>query len=101
MVLTGKQRRFLRALGVQLPATLQVGKGGVSPPVVAQAEAELTARELIKGRALQACPLTAAEAAAALAEATGAHLVQVVGRNFLLYRAAAEMPQIELPPGRI
>lgn len=96
-MLTGKQKRFLRALGVNLDVVLMVGKGGVTDATAAQAREALLARELIKGRVLDTSPQEPDEAAAALADAIGAELVQVIGRNFLLYQRHPEEPRIELP----
>ena len=45
----------------------------------------LAARELIKLRVLETSPYTAKEAAAILAEKTGADCVQVIGSKFVLY----------------
>ncbi|HEY8346570.1 MAG TPA: YhbY family RNA-binding protein [Symbiobacteriaceae bacterium] len=97
MELRGKQKRFLRALGVNMNPILIIGKDGITPNVVMQADRALLARELIKGRVLETAPQSAEETARALAEATGAVLVQVLGRNFLLYRRNPKEPKIELP----
>ncbi|MGE5676227.1 MAG: YhbY family RNA-binding protein, partial [Mycobacterium leprae] len=70
---------------------------GVSDNTIFQAEGALGARELIKGRVLNTAPEGVTETASAIAEATGAELVQVVGRNFLLYRRNEDEPRIELP----
>ena len=96
-MLTGKQKRFLRAMGSKLDPILQVGKFGVTEPVIAQAEEALGARELLKGRVLETAPHDAETSAEQVAMATGAELVQVIGRNFLLYRRKKEKPVIELP----
>jgi RNA-binding protein len=95
--LRGKQKRFLRAMGVTMDPILTIGKDGVTDNVLMQANGVLTARELIKGRVLQTSPETPDATAAAIAEATESELVQVVGRNFLLYRRNEEEPRIELP----
>lgn len=97
MALKGKQKRFLRAMGVTMSPILQVGKGGIGSHVVTQAVHALKARELIKGRVLETAPLSADETAAELAVATGAEVVQVIGRNFLLYKRNPQEPKIELP----
>ena len=47
----------------------------MSPP----GDDALTARELIKGRVLETAPVLPREAAAAVAEATGSEVVQVIG----------------------
>ena len=85
-MLTGKQRAQLRALANTVETILIVGKGGVTENVLAQARDALTARELIKGRVLDASLLTAREAADILAEKCGAETVQTIGSRFVLYR---------------
>lgn len=97
MELRGKQKRFLRALGVTMNPILTIGKDGVSEHTIMQAQGVLLARELIKVRVLGTAPVSAEETAAAVAEATDAALVQVVGRNFLLYKPHPEEPEIQLP----
>ncbi|HWI55565.1 MAG TPA: ribosome assembly RNA-binding protein YhbY [Desulfobacteria bacterium] len=95
--LTGKQKRFLRGLGSKLDPVLQIGKGGVLPGVVAQARDALEARELIKVRILSNCLEDRKEVARLLSERSGAALVQVLGRTFLLYHPSSQDPQIQLP----
>ncbi len=96
-ILTGKQKRFLRSLGSTLDPVVQVGKAGVMETVVSSARDALAARELIKVRVLQNSPVEPREAALALAEAVEAELVQVIGRNGLLYKPNPEKGKIELP----
>jgi len=96
-VLTGKQKRHLRAMGNEMVPILQVGKGGIAETVVTQTNEVLEARELIKGRVLQNCLEEPKSVAAELAEKTGAELVQVIGRNFLLFRQSKDKPVIVLP----
>ncbi len=95
--MTGKERAYLRGLANGLDTILIVGKGGVAENVVRQTEEALRARELVKGRVLEASLLTAAEAAAALAEATGAECVQTIGSRFVLFRRNPEEPKILFP----
>ena len=95
--LTGKQRRYLRGLGQRLAATLHVGHEGVTAAVVAQAEAQLAAHELVKVRIGENAPQSRHDVAEELAERAGAHLAQVLGRTALLYRARPEEPTIVLP----
>lgn len=98
--MTSKQRAYLRAMANTLEAIIHVGKGGMSDTIVKQAEDALTARELIKGKVLETAPASAREAAEELATATGAAVVQVIGRTFVLYRPAPEEPKIVLPRAR-
>ncbi|NLP43344.1 MAG: ribosome assembly RNA-binding protein YhbY [Peptococcaceae bacterium] len=96
-MLTGKQKRYLRSLGNELEPILLVGKEEITPNVLKQADDALEARELIKIRVLQNCADDPENIATRLAEASFAELVQVVGRNFLLYRKSKEKPRIVLP----
>lgn len=96
-MLSGKQKRYLRSLGNELLPIIQVGKGGISENLLKQVEDALEARELIKGRVLNNCLEVPEEIADKLAAEVGAELVQVIGRNFLLYKRAKENQVIKLP----
>ena len=95
--MTGKQRAYLRSLANSLDTILYVGKSGLTDNVIREADEALTARELIKGRVLEASLMTAAEACQALAEATGAEGIQSSGSRFVLYRPPPTEPKIRLP----
>ena len=99
-MLTSKQRAYLRGLANGLDPILRMGKGGLSDAMIRQADDALTARELLKGKALETAPISAIETAQAIAEAVGAEVVQVVGRTFVLYRRNEKEPQIQLPKQR-
>jgi putative RNA-binding protein, yhbY family len=99
-MLTSKQRAYLRGLANGLDPILHMGKGGLSDAMIRQADDALTARELLKGKALETAPISAIETAQAIAEAVGAEVVQVVGRTFVLYRRNEKEPQIQLPKQR-
>ena len=94
--LTGKQVRFLRGLGHHLQPVVMIGREEISEPLVASAEEALTVHELIKVKVQEGCLLDRREAAAILADRTGAEVVQILGRTILLYRPA-ENPTIQLP----
>jgi RNA-binding protein len=95
--LTGKDRRFLRALGHDLDAVVQVGKLGLTDGIVAATDVALDAHELIKLRLGTECPEPVADIAGALAPAVNADLVQVLGRTILLYRPNPKKPKVALP----
>ncbi len=97
MALSGKDRRFLRALGHHLKPVVQVGKDGVSDAAAKAADQALRDHELIKVKVGESCPLERQEAAEALAQATGAEIAQLLGRTILLYRPDPEEPGIRLP----
>lgn len=95
--LSGKQNRHLRSLGHHLHAVVQVGKEGITGPVMTTIDRELNAHELIKLKVLETAPEDPREAANVISRGTFSHVAQVVGRTILLYRANPEKPRIELP----
>ena len=95
-MLTSKQRAALRAMGNPLETIFQIGKGGITENVIAQARDALAARELVKGRVLENSMLTAREACDQLSEACKAEQVQVIGSKFVLYKRNEKNPKIEL-----
>ena len=95
--LTGKQKRYLRGRGSTIDAIIHVGKGGVVPGIVQQADDALEARELVKVRILNNCLEDRKEVAQTLAERSRSAMVQVLGRTFLLYRPSSKDSKIELP----
>lgn len=101
-MLNSKQRAFLNGKANSLNPVLFVGKGGINDAMIEQADGALRTRELIKGKALEACPMTSAEAAEAISQATGADVVRVIGRCFVLFRVNPENPVVssELPKDR-
>ena len=94
--LTGKQIRKLRSLGMTEEAIVMIGKEGGTPAVVASAREAIKKRELIKVRVLQNAPDEPEDAITVLAERADANLVQVIGRNGLLFRRNFDKPRIEL-----
>lgn len=96
-MLTGKQKRYLRSMGNEMDPILHVGKEGVTEAVITTTQEVLETRELIKGRVLPNSAEDPKGAAEALAIRTEAELVQVIGRNFLLYRESKKNPVIVLP----
>ena len=96
-MLTSKQRAFLRSLAASADTILMVGKGGMSPDIIKQADDALRARELIKGKVLETAPLSSREAAEQIAKATESQVVQVIGGKFVLYRRNDKEPKLQLP----
>ena len=95
-MLTSKQRASLKSIAASTETILQIGKGGVGEQLVKQVDDALTARELVKLRALETAPEEPGELAQALAEATGSQVVQVIGRRLVLYRKNPKKPVILL-----
>ena len=92
-MLTSKQRAELRSEANTLETTLMVGKGGITENVIAEAATQLEARELVKGRVLEAALLTAREACDTLCDALHAEGVQCVGSKFVLYKKSEKKAQ--------
>lgn len=90
-MLTSKQRAELRAQANGLDTTLMVGKGGVTEQVVAEAETQLEARELVKGRVLESALMSAREVLDVLCEATGGEGISTVGSKFVIYRESERL----------
>lgn len=95
--LTGKQKSFLRSMGMKLDPVVNIGKEGVTPTVVQAVREAIKKRELIKVRVLQNCEEEPKEAITVLAERSDVNLVQVIGRNGLFYKRNQEKPKIDLP----
>ncbi|MBO5049151.1 MAG: YhbY family RNA-binding protein [Oscillospiraceae bacterium] len=99
-MLTSKQRADLRARANELETTLMVGKGGVTEAVIAEAENQLTARELVKGKVLEGAMMTPREVCDELCEATSADGVAVIGTKFVIYRFSEKLQQERNQVGR-
>ena len=95
-MLTSKQRAYLRSLSQNLDTIFQIGKGGITEEICLQISNALEARELIKARVLDNSGYTAKDAAAEIADATGADVVSCVGTRFVLYRESEKKKRIEL-----
>ena len=95
-MITSKQRAYLRSLAADMPCIMQVGKCGISENLIKTISDALAARELIKLSVLDSSDETPRTAAEALAEATGAEVVSVIGKKFILYRESMNNKRIEL-----
>ena len=95
-MITSKQRAYLRSLAADIPCIMQVGKCGISENLIKTISDALEARELIKLSVLDSSDETPRTAAEALAEATGAEVVSVIGKKFILYRESMNNKRIEL-----
>ncbi len=98
-MLTGKQKRFLRALGHALNPVIMVGKGEVGEALIKETTDALATHELIKVKVLESCAMGRHEVAEALAAACGADVAQVLGRTVLLYKKG-DTPKLQLPPAK-
>ena len=95
-MLNSKQRAMLRSMASTMDTIMQIGKGGIGEKMIATGSDALEARELIKMRVLENCDMTVREAAEALAAATEAEVVAVIGTKCILYRESKTKKKIEL-----
>ncbi|HEY0222754.1 YhbY family RNA-binding protein [Lactovum miscens] len=89
MELTGKQKRYLRSLAVNMKPIVQVGKGGVSNEILTSVRHACDARELIKVQILQNSEVRPDELSGMIEE-MGIDVIQIIGRNLVVFKIAAE-----------
>ena len=96
-----KERANLRGEAHHLQPLVHVGHQGVTDSVVQAMDDLLRTRELVKVDVSRNLEAPVREIARALAEATGAEVVQVIGRKVTIFR---ENPELEwkdnIPPWR-
>jgi RNA-binding protein len=93
MALTGKDRAALRAEAHHLTPLVHVGQYGLSQTVIQSLDDALRTRELVKVQLGRNTDVTARDAAAQLAGATGATVIQVIGKTATLYRENPDLPR--------
>lgn len=98
MVLTSKQRAYLKSLAMVQDAILYLGKASLTPENTKSVDEALAARELIKIGVQKNCDDDPRELAELIAERTHSTIVQVIGRKIVLYRPGKDKnKKIELP----
>ena len=91
MSMTGKQRAALRAEAHHLSPLVHVGHQGLTPALFQSLDDALRTRELVKVQFARTVDVPAKDAANALATATAAEVVQVIGKTATLYRHHPEL----------
>jgi RNA-binding protein len=101
MSLSGKDRAALRGEAHHLTALVHVGHQGLTPTVVQALDDALRTRELVKVQLGKAAEVKPKVAAGELAAATGAEVVQVIGRTCTLFRENPDLSRkSDVPPWR-
>jgi RNA-binding protein len=95
-MLTGKDKRQLRALGHHLSAIVMVGTNGITAGVVAATKQALADHELIKVKFADEDRESRREAFVELASQTKSEIAQTVGRTLLLFRQRQKKSKIKL-----
>ncbi|MFH2124361.1 MAG: ribosome assembly RNA-binding protein YhbY [Pseudomonadota bacterium] len=86
VILTGKQKKFLKGLGHHLTPLVSIGKEGITENVLKATRQELFLRELIKVKIGNNSSINKQEAADFLPTSTESALVQLIGKTLLLYK---------------
>lgn len=92
---SGPLRKKLRAAGHHLPPVVQVGKEGVTEPLLRALADALRQHELVKVRVGTESPEDRFEAAERLSSGAAAQVAQILGRTVLVYRRHPEKPRFE------
>jgi RNA-binding protein len=85
-MLSGKEKRAMRAQGNQLKASVIIGKDGVSANVKRFIDEAFNNKILVKVKLLDTCPEDRKKISLRLAKIKDTEVVQVLGRTILLFR---------------
>ncbi|WP_297022807.1 ribosome assembly RNA-binding protein YhbY [uncultured Dialister sp.] len=95
--MTGKQKQYLKSQAVQLPAYVQIGKEGLTDTVIDSVKDVLLARELVKVKINQNSDEDIRDTADLLARDLDCEIVQIIGRNCVLFKQKEKKSHYELP----
>ena len=85
-MLTGKQKQYLKGTAVDFSAVVQIGKEGITDNV-----------ELIKVKINQNSAENIRKAAKLLSEESGCEIIQIIGRNCILFKQKDKKSHYDLP----
>ena len=94
-MMTGRQKRHLRALAHPLKPIVNLGKQGLSRETKREIESQLLDHELIKCKVLDSCPLSKKECAEEISTMTEIEVVQIIGKTLILFSPHPEDPKIK------
>ena len=92
--MTSKERAYLKGLAMNMDPIINIGKGSVTPELVAAVDEAIEKRELIKLGVLKNCMDDPKVIAEMIAGRTNSQVVQVIGKKIVLYRANKKNPKI-------
>ena len=98
--MTSKQRAYLKSLAMKIDPIFNIGKGSLSPELIAGVRDALEARELVKISVLQNCMDDPRQLAEVLAERTRSQVVQVIGKKIILYKESKNHKRIKIQKSR-
>lgn len=96
MPLSAKQKRYLRGLGHHVEPVLRTGKEGLSEAMLLEIHDALEKDELIKVKIGKGA-LHRKDAALILQQKGNAEVVQLLGKNILLFRQRKKESNIHFP----
>lgn len=85
-MITTKQKKYLRKEAHHLNPIFQIGKDGVHPKQIEGILEALEAKELIKVKLLDTCPISAKSAALEISTYTKCEIIQIIGHTITLYK---------------
>lgn len=88
--LNSKDKMALKARAHQLHAVVLIGQNGLTQEVITETSRNLDAHELIKVQVARDDRTARVSIAEALCSATGAELIQHIGKQLVLYRRKTE-----------
>ena len=97
LMLTSKQRAYLRGLANTINPTTTIGKEGITESLLSSIEETFNTRELVKISILDTAGLDTKESAESIAKALNAESVQAIGSKIVLYKKCKDNPKIVLP----
>jgi len=90
MMLTGKQKRYLRSLAVNIKAVVTIGKDGLDENIYKSVKEALKTQELVKIAVLKTCELTINEIIIDILANCNCELVQKIGKTIVVYKQSKE-----------
>lgn len=89
-ILTGKQKRFLRAEAHHMKPIFQIGKQGLNETIIKEYEGALEKRELMKVSVLQNALIKADEAKEYIEDHSMIQVIQTIGHTLVLYQPSSD-----------
>lgn len=89
-MLSKDEKKKLRTIAQSYPSNIQIGKSGISDNLISSLRTDLEAHELVKVTLLKTADIEPREAAIECAAETGAEVVHMIGRTFILYKRTKE-----------
>lgn len=96
-MLTGKEKRYLRGLASLLNPVVIIGKEGIGEQIIAEIANGINVNELVKIKVGKNSPEEISEIVKVLEDNKLGEVVQIIGRNVVLYKKNKKEPKINLP----